>query len=106
MDWSCPWFLRSAPRRIKPPTLRSDLRIRLGWSPRARLVLVPRDPVAEYGIDDTPCLLDVVLTREADGIPVQRIEQELFVGAHLGGIRRLGNHELDLVPVQRLAGLL
>src|SRR5262245_53735507 len=67
---------------IEPPTVGCDQRIRLWRPPRARLVLVHGNDVAEHGVHDAPGLLDIVLTRKTGGIAPHRVEQELFVGAH------------------------
>src|SRR6266576_6907742 len=90
----------SSRRRIEPAAVGGDQGIRFRWAPCSALVLVHRAAVAQDRIQDSPRLLAVVLTREADRIAPERVEQQLFVRAHLGWTGSLADHELDLLPVE------
>src|SRR5262245_27548101 len=89
-----------------PPTVGCDQLVRLWRPPGAGHVLEHGHHVTQHGVHDPPGLLDVVLAREAGGIAPHRVEQELFVGPHLGGVAFLADDELDRFPFELIARFL
>src|SRR5262249_27447742 len=82
---------------ICPTAGRTDL-IRLLGSPRVLIVLVDRRIRLDYGVDDSPGLLDGILAGKQRGIAVHRVAEQPFVGIHLIWDRMTARFHLDTLP--------
>ena len=51
--------------------------------------------IVEHWLQDPPRLFDVVFTREARGIPMNRVAQQLLISGQPGRIRMLGCEQFD-----------
>src|SRR5262249_42824637 len=88
---------------IDPATVRYNRVPRFGRPPGAWLVFDDRRRAGEDRVTDPPCLLDVVLTGEAGRHAVNRIGEELLVGAHLSGRFVLAHSQLHRLAAQDFA---
>src|SRR5579885_1634980 len=80
---------------VVPAARRHDVRIRFRRAPRAGIVFGRRRSQLQCGIDDAPCLFDVVFAGEQRLIARHGISQHALVGIHLAGSRGLAGDHLD-----------
>src|SRR5262249_52018494 len=73
--------------RIVPTSCRRDL-FDFAWPPGMRFVWIDRRVLAQYWIDNAPCLFYVILTCKECPVTFHRSAKQSFVRFHLAGAWR------------------
>src|SRR5262249_31693037 len=81
------FFLEFALSHWVPPAAGRLDRLSLGGPPCPRQGFVQRSAGPEHGIDNSPGLLDIILTCKECRIPRHRVGEHSFVSIHLIGSR-------------------